>query len=61
MDYFILMNKPLTTVLFIIQPVDKELAESRHLLGLKSPLRVNKLEAHLFFVMATEADKAVGK
>lgn len=61
MDYFILMNKPVTTALFVIQPVNKELAERRHLQGLKSPLRVDKLETHLFFVMTAEANKGVGK
>ncbi|MCX8995480.1 hypothetical protein NLN85_23840 [Citrobacter portucalensis] len=51
----------MTTALFVIQPVNKELAERRHLQGLKSPLRVDKLETHLFFVMTAEANKGVGK
>ena len=60
MDYFVFMNKPVARS-FIIQPVDEKLAERRHLQRLKTPLRVDKLEANLFFVMATETDKGVGK
>lgn len=53
--------KPIVAALFIIQPANEKLTESRHLQRLKTPLRVDKLQTNVFLVMAAEADKSLSK